>query len=127
MMPARAQDKLGFQRRMRIQRSAEFRCLKETGSRISYGCLTANWGETRKHSHPRLGVITSKRIGSSVTRNRTRRIIREAFRLHQHEIRNPVSIVLVARKSIADKSMREVERDMLKLFERAGLLKDSKQ
>jgi ribonuclease P protein component len=38
-------------------------------------------------SIPRLGLVVSKRVLSrSVDRNRTRRVIREAFRLSQHEL-----------------------------------------
>ena len=47
--------------------------------------------------HSRLGfVISKKNIRQAVKRNRVRRIIRESFRLHQHEL-PAVDIVILAR------------------------------
>lgn len=72
----------------------------------------------------RLGVITSKKIGSAVARARARRLLRESFRLHQHEVVRPVEVVLVARLSISGKPFSVVEQDFLTALRRAKLLKE---
>lgn len=47
--------------------------------------------------HARLGMAVAVRIaGGSVERNRLRRLIRESFRLHQHEL-PPLDLVVSAR------------------------------
>jgi ribonuclease P protein component len=47
--------------------------------------------------HPRLGLaVAAKMAGSSVERNRIRRVVRESFRLHQHEL-PAVDVVVSAR------------------------------
>ncbi|MES1181107.1 MAG: ribonuclease P protein component [Verrucomicrobiota bacterium] len=69
----------------------------------------------------RLGVVTSKKIGDAPDRSRARRLLRESFRLHQHEFSQPVDLVLVARNSIAGKSFAGVEKDFLAAVKRAGL------
>lgn len=71
----------------------------------------------------RLGVVTAGRIGNAVVRSRARRLLREAFRIHQHEFTQPVDLVLVARPSIAEKAFGGVERDFLTTLRKAGLLK----
>ena len=55
-------------------------------------------------------------------RSRARRLLRESFRQHQHELSQPVELVLVARNSIAGKKFAEVEKDFLAALNRAGLL-----
>ncbi len=73
----------------------------------------------------RLGVITSKRIGNAVQRSRARRLMRESFRIHQHEFLKPVDMVLVARRSINEKQQPDVERTFLKLAVVAGVIAGS--
>jgi ribonuclease P protein component len=74
-------------------------------------------------SRSRLGVITASRIGNAVLRNRTRRLLRETFRLHQHELTAPVDLVLVARSGLVGKPFAEVEKDFLTMLRKAGLFK----
>ena len=64
-------------------------------------------------------------MGNAVARARARRLLREAFRLHQAELRNAVDLVLVARPSIVGKEFQEVERDLLDAFRKGRLLKET--
>ena len=98
--------------------------MRQEGRRLVTGCLIANWRTLPEESAPRLGVITSGRIGNAVARNRARRLMREAFRLHQEALVKPVDLVLVARPSIADKDFAGVEKDFLKILRQAGILKE---
>lgn len=85
------------------------------------GCLILNWISIPDAPGSRLGVITSRKVGPSVVRSRSRRLLREAFRLHQAELSERVDLVLVARPSIAGKTRQAVERDYLLALQRAGL------
>ena len=69
--------------------------------------------------------MTSGKIGGAVVRNRARRLLREAFRLHQHDLSQPVDLILVARASIAGKNFGEVEKDFLNSLRKTGLLKET--
>ena len=62
--------------------------------------------------------------GNAVVRGRARRLLREAFRLHQHDLAHPLDLVLVARHSITNKKFSGVEKDFLTTLRRAGLLKN---
>ena len=108
---------------MRIKQGRDFSRLKQEGQRLASGCLIGNWRRMPVGSSPRLGVVTSKRIGNAVVRSRARRLLREAFRVHQHDFSAPVEMVLVARPSIAGKPLAVVEKDFLTMVRKAGLLK----
>ena len=86
------------------------------------GCLIANWLRLPGDATSRLGVVVSKKVGGSVVRSRVKRLLRESFRVHQHELAQAVDLVLVARPSIAGRDFIEVERDFLTTLRRAGLL-----
>lgn len=45
----------------------------------------------------RLGISVSKKVGNSVVRNRTKRRIREAFRLSPVPLKDGLDLVLIAR------------------------------
>lgn len=110
-------------RAARLKQGRDFTRLRQQGERRAGGCLVANWQRLTPGAPSRLGVIASGKLGGAVVRNRARRLLREAFRLHQHELARPVDLVLVARASIVGKALAEVEKDFLMTLRKAGLLK----
>ena len=116
-------QRLRFCRAARIKQSRDFGVVRQRGERLVIGCLIANWRRLPAEAHSRLGVVTGRRIGGAVVRSRARRLLREGFRLHQHDLVVPVDLVLVARPSIAGKPFAAVEKDLLTTLRKARLLK----
>ncbi len=50
--------------------------------------------------HSRLGITTTRRLGKAVTRNRARRLVREAYRTHRPEIPMGLDLVFVVRSPL---------------------------
>ncbi len=63
----------------------------------------------------RLGISVSKKVGNSVVRHRTARLIREAFRLNRQKIKDGYDIVVVARPLAKDRSFGDIESAFLHL------------
>ena len=116
--------KLALPRARRLKTGRDFARVRQ-GQRLVCGSLIFNWLELPLGTPSRLGVVTSKKLGNAVARSRGRRLLREAFRLHQWSFASPVDLVLVARPSLAGKTFAEVERDFLAAQKRARLRKDA--
>ena len=123
-MTAESPKRLRLGRGLRLAQNRDFGRVRQQGERLAQGCLIANWNKLSAGAKPKLGIVTSKKIGGAVERSRARRLLRESFRLHQHELTQPIELVLVARNSIAGKRLVEVERDFLTALSRAKLLKN---
>jgi ribonuclease P protein component len=115
----------GLSRTRRIKQARDFARAKAHGRRLVHGCLILNWYPLPAGCISRLGVITGKRIGEAVVRTRARRLLREAFRLHQAHLATPTDLVLVARASIVGKSLAAVAADFVFALRKARLYREA--
>ena len=85
-----------FQQKHRLKTSDEFdRVFAE--KRSAADRVLVVYGAANKLDHPRLGLVVSRKVGSAVVRNRVKRLLREAFRLHVDEIPQSVDLVVIPR------------------------------
>jgi ribonuclease P protein component len=111
-----------FSRASRLIRASEFRLVKASGKSWTGKHIVLAILNREEQAATRIGIITTKRIGNAVCRNRVRRRIREIFRLNQHRLRNGFWVVVIARASSTRATLAELERDWLRLIERASIL-----
>jgi ribonuclease P protein component len=105
--------------RLRLRRKRDFDATYARGRRIGDGffAVTATLNDS---DTPRLGLAVAVRIaGGGVGRNRIRRIIRESFRLHQHEI-PPLDLVVSARAAARAASGRELHASLAALWKKVA-------
>ena len=69
----------------------------------------------------RLGLTVGTKVGKAVRRNKVRRRIREAYRIHEERIASGWDIVVVARVKAAFTPYSELERELLRLLDRLGV------
>ena len=105
----------------RLLHAKGFREAYAQGRRFVGRCMVL-WLRQGPGAGLRLGVVSSRRVGGSVERNRARRRLREAYRRHRHLFRGEVDVELVARQAVVKAPWRDVVADLLGLAERAGLL-----
>jgi ribonuclease P protein component len=76
---------LHFRPRHRLRHALEFDAVYAAKMRKSRGPISL-FSLPNTLEHPRLGLAVGVRAGNAVVRNRWKRMIREAFRLQQHEL-----------------------------------------
>jgi ribonuclease P protein component len=72
--------------------------------------------------HSRFGFSVSHWVGKAVVRNRAKRLMREATRLRQGNIKEGWDLVFIARHPIREASFKQVDQAVEQLLRRAGLL-----
>lgn len=92
----RAGARLRFTAAMRVKAGSDFAAAYALGMR-SDATWVVIYGRPNGLNHPRLGLSVSRRVGGAVTRNRLKRLLREAFRLRQRELAVGIDLVVVAR------------------------------
>jgi len=109
-------------RRESLKKRQEFTDLYQRGYRYSNALLVLRVIHTEEDKQG-LGLAVSKKIGNAVTRNRVKRLLREAVRQEAKEVVSGVNILLIARKGIEKATCQSVEAAVKELFERAHLYK----
>ena len=105
-----------------LKRNNDFRRIYSKGR--SFGSSVLVTYVLKNHrGEVRIGITTSKKIGKAVLRNRSRRIIREAYRLIACDIRQGVDLVFVARGKTPYVKSDDILRAMRKELKEAGVLK----
>jgi len=69
---------------------------------------------------PKIGFTTPRALGKAVVRNRIRRRVREAVRLHLEQLSPEWSIVFNPRRKAMEAPFAELEREVLRLFQQCG-------
>lgn len=111
----------------KIRKNAEFRLVYRRGKSYANNLLVLYVFNNRKNSsmdgdlYNKVGISVSKKVGNSVVRSRSKRLISECYRLNEENLKKGYDFVFVARTKIKDKDYQSVEKAMINLFKKAGL------
>jgi len=113
-----------FPKQRRIRKRPEFLqvqgCGRKAHSRFFVGLFLPGAGGAT-----RMGVTTTRRIGPAVTRNRVKRIVREAFRRGGMMLPRGIDIVIVAREAASESESRLLFDDLTTLGRRVRKMTES--
>jgi len=117
----KAQKPFGFSALRRLKKPQEFQLVRQRGQRFRSTHLVLNaFPNTQGAS--RLGVSVSKKhVRSAVRRNAIKRLVREYFRLHQHELPGvDVSVALLARVLATPTVRTELHGELTRAWKKAA-------
>ena len=122
MSPDADRPSLGFPAARRLKHTREFARVRTEGRTVRGGLLLLGILEPGDERAFRVGLVTSKRVGGAVVRNRVRRRLREIVRKHQHALRPGLWLVIVARPAAGRATSAELEAEWLRLLERGRVV-----
>lgn len=85
-----------FPARLRLGHDREFQAVFDARVRKAVHPIVV-YARPNGLSHSRLGLSVSRRVNAATGRNRIKRLVREAFRLMQHDLPGTYDLVVVAR------------------------------
>ena len=98
------------------------RLYSSKGNANSYFVLYARRNRLNQN---RVGITVSKKLGHAVVRNRTRRRIREIYRLNEALFTPGWDIVIVARSRTVEGNFSKMTAALLSLAAKSGILLDA--
>lgn len=89
-----------FPKSARLRKRAEYLRVQESGHKVQSRSFVGLF-TLRQQGGTRLGITTSKRVGCAAVRNRTRRLVREAFRRGLLAVPEGIDLVVIAKRTAA--------------------------
>lgn len=109
--------KAGFPRNLRLLRHADFERVYKQGRRHFAAHMTVFYLRRELGEGLRIGFTVGRVLGGAVQRNRMKRRLREAVRLHRPGKSNPVDVVINPKKSLLTADFADIENEITRAFE----------
>ena len=115
------QTDFSLPRSSRIRQNRDYRRIYRQGKRFSNRAGLLYLVKSRR-SDVRIGFVATKKIGHAFARNRAKRLMKEVYRLHRHELASHYEAILLASPFLTGASYGEAEKAILALWRKAGIL-----
>ena len=113
----------GLPKNRRLHLKNDFQTIIHDGKRIQSENLVLWYKPAPKSvQEARLGIVVSKKLGGAVVRNRTKRLLREAFRLNREQLKSGIDYIFSPRRSEEWTTLSQAQISLLNVCRKAGLL-----
>ena len=116
----------------RIKKNIEFRIIYRKGKSFANDLLVLYILKNRRNrdkegnQYNKIGISVSKKVGNSVVRSRSKRLVTECYRVKLDNLKQGYDFVFIARTNIKDKSYEKVDKAIDNLFKKVGLYNNEK-
>ena len=110
-----------MQRNFRLTRSEDFKRVRRDGKSYAHP-LVVLIVQNSDQPRVRVGIAAGKSVGTAVTRNRAKRLLREAMRTLVLNIVSGSDLVLIARPALASATLMDTQHALENLLQRAKIL-----
>jgi ribonuclease P protein component len=105
-----------FPKTSRLLKHADFQAVYRQGRKHFSGNVNAFYRESGQTTGPRVGFAVGKVLGGAVERNRIKRRMRAAVRLHLSELSRPLDVVLHPKKSVLHLKFVQLDAEVAKVL-----------
>jgi ribonuclease P protein component len=111
----------GFPKTARLLKHADFEKVYKTGQRHFSGNITVFFlrrprASAEAEGPARVGFTVGRALGPAVVRNRIRRRVREAVRLHLFRLTTPVDVVINPKKTALGAAFTQLAEEVQRAF-----------
>lgn len=110
-------------KRHRLRHTSDFRRLESEGKRY-YDPFAVLIIRANGLDISRFGFTASRRVGNAVNRNASKRKFKEAVRRRMGEVRPGWDCLFIIKPRVREASSMKIEKSVIGLFDKAGLIKD---
>ena len=114
----------GLPHRARIHLRRDFENIISQSEKYQNSGLTLWCRKTQSTGPARLAVVVSKKLGPAVVRNRTKRLIREAFRTNRVHLKTGADLIVKPRSSERLATVQATQQAFMSLCKKADLLQE---
>ena len=122
--PGGRKPRLRFPKAARLTQTAEFARVRTDGRPVHGKMITLGVLKGVAEKDGRVGIVTSKRVGNAVIRNRVRRRLREIFRAMRPRLIPGLWLVVVAKSSAAKATLAVLGEEFSQLAQRGRILRE---
>lgn len=112
-----------MEKKYTLKKNKEFRYVYAKGKSVASNYMVLIHVKNRMGL--RVGFSISAKIGNAVVRNRTKRLMREAFRTLLPEADQHCSYIFIARSPLVGVSLWQMQEAMAQLLKKAGKLRQN--
>ncbi|MEF2722356.1 MAG: ribonuclease P protein component [Limosilactobacillus fermentum] len=108
----------------RVKRESDFQRVFETHNSVANHKFVIYQMQKPNQPHFRVGISVGKKVGNAVQRGWVKRRIRQTLLEVKPELKQDVDFLVIARKSAADLSMKEIKKNLVHALMLAHLFEE---